>query len=144
MRLIDADEIPWCEYDLEYYHPFVGVDKVYVDEMPTVDAELVRYGEWVPQDETYTKFMCSECNSKNYEGYEKYCPNCGAKMKWDGMTNEYAPTCKFGYADCIRDPAYIKHEHPEWYTELYGDVDPSEVDDCYDCKNGSRYDDEDK
>lgn len=81
MRLIDADEIPWCEYDLEYYYPFVGVDKVYVDEMPTVDAELVRYGEWIPQDETYTKFMCSECNSKNYKGHEKYCPNCGTKME---------------------------------------------------------------
>ena len=80
MRLIDADEIPWCSYDLEHYHPFTGVDKEYVDDMPTVDAELVRYGKWIPQDETYTKFMCSECKSKNYKGYEKYCPNCGAKM----------------------------------------------------------------
>lgn len=56
----------------------------------------------------------------------------------------YEPACKFGYADCIYDPAYIKFDDPEWYTELYGDVDPSEVDDCYDCNNGSRYDDEDK
>lgn len=60
------------------------------------------------------------------------------------MTNEYEPTCKFGYEDCICDPAYIKYVYPEWYTELYGDVTPGEVDDCYDCDNGSRYDDEDK
>jgi hypothetical protein len=24
--------------------------------------------------------MCSCCKSKNHEGFEHYCPNCGAKM----------------------------------------------------------------
>ena len=38
MRLIDADAIPWCNYDLDNYHCFVGVDKEYVDELPTIDA----------------------------------------------------------------------------------------------------------
>ena len=38
MRLIDADTIPWCNYDLDNYLYFVGVDKEYVDEIPTIDA----------------------------------------------------------------------------------------------------------
>jgi len=41
MRLIDADAIPWCEYDLDNYLWFKGVDKDVVDEMPTIEAEPV-------------------------------------------------------------------------------------------------------
>lgn len=86
MRLIDADELKkkaqWMEMLDGHGIPFdiQAVSLSSIDLAPTVDAEPVRYGEWIPQDETYTKFMCSECNSKNYKGYEKYCPNCGAKM----------------------------------------------------------------
>jgi hypothetical protein len=29
--------------------------------------------------------------------------------------------------DCVYDPAYIKHYHPEWYKETYGDKEPSEA-----------------
>ena len=38
-------------------------------------------GEWIRQDETYTRFQCSRCLSENHHGYGNYCPNCGAKMK---------------------------------------------------------------
>lgn len=48
--------------------------------LPTVEAEPVRHGYWIAQDEGRTRYMCSECKSKNHGGYEKYCPNCGAKM----------------------------------------------------------------
>lgn len=62
----------------------------------------------------------------------------------------YVPVCPRGYADCVRDPAYIKHYYPEWYKKLYGDMtpldaiwvengcmkrfeeDPNEKDYCYD------------
>jgi predicted RNA-binding Zn-ribbon protein involved in translation (DUF1610 family) len=50
---------------------------------PTV--EPVR-GEWIRQDDTFTKYMCSNCGSKNYQGYENFCPNCGADMR--GKKNE--------------------------------------------------------
>ena len=87
MRLIDADEIPWCEYDLEYYHPFTGVDKEYVDDMPTVDAEPIKYGEWIDGAFENSK-RCSVCGKyatkiHNYnEPIFDYvlCPYCGAKM----------------------------------------------------------------
>ena len=64
MRLINANEIPWCNYDLNDYHSFVGVDKEYVDEMPTIEAEPVRHGRWIFHDEMYGMrcYRCSECD----------------------------------------------------------------------------------
>ena len=47
---------------------------------PTLTLDdLMPKGQWVAQDETRTRFMCSVCESKNHEGHEKFCPNCGAK-----------------------------------------------------------------
>lgn len=51
-----------------------------VKAAPAVDAEPVRHGRWIRQDNTFTRYMCSECESKNHGGHENYCPNCGAKM----------------------------------------------------------------
>lgn len=42
--------------------------------------EPARHGRWIRQDDTFTRYMCSECESKNHDGHEKYCPACGAKM----------------------------------------------------------------
>ena len=85
-RLIDADAIPWCNYDLDNYHPFEGVDKDVVDEMPTIDPESLRpHGRWVESLVLRTdmsalyQYTCSECAIiSNRES--NYCPNCGAKM----------------------------------------------------------------
>lgn len=41
---------------------------------------LERHGRWVAQDETLTRFMCSECKSKNHRGGDDYCSACGALM----------------------------------------------------------------
>lgn len=49
-------------------------------DVPAVDAEPVRHGRWIAQDDTFTRFMCSECKAKNYDGSDNYCPNCGARM----------------------------------------------------------------
>ena len=43
------------------------------------------------------------------------------------ITPKYTPVCPRGYTDCVCDPAYIKHHHPEWYEELYGDKTPEEA-----------------
>lgn len=42
--------------------------------------EPVRHGRWIPQDNTYTRFMCSACETRNHAAPTDYCPNCGAKM----------------------------------------------------------------
>ena len=50
--------------------------------MPTVDVVEVVHGHWIRQDESFTRYKCSnpECGAENYGGFENYCPNCGAKM----------------------------------------------------------------
>ena len=60
------------------HYPHWYADKI--KAIPAADVAPVRHGRWVTQDETRTKFMCSWCESKNYGGHEKFCPNCGAKM----------------------------------------------------------------
>lgn len=54
-----------------------------IENAPTIEAVPVVHGEWIAQDESRTKFMCSVCSGKNYGGHEKYCPGCGSKM--DGV-----------------------------------------------------------
>jgi hypothetical protein len=62
----------------------------------------------------------------------------------------YRPTCKFGWDECIYDPAYIYSTYPDWYKSLYGDMTPEEAASkfkkscCFNCTNGDLYDDEDK
>ena len=51
-----------------------------IPNAPTIEAEPVRHGKWIAQDETYTRYFCSECKDRNHQGHEKFCPNCGAKM----------------------------------------------------------------
>lgn len=40
----------------------------------------VVHGRWINQDNTYTKYQCSACKERNFDGVGRYCPNCGAKM----------------------------------------------------------------
>lgn len=52
-----------------------------MEETPTLTLDdIVPHGRWVAQNEGRTRFMCSNCESKNYGGHENYCPNCGARM----------------------------------------------------------------
>ena len=51
-----------------------------IEKVPAVDAEPVRHGYWIPQDNTHTKFMCSDCKGRNHDGSGKYCSECGCKM----------------------------------------------------------------
>ena len=85
MRPIDADAIPWCNYDLESYHSFTGVDKEYVDEMPTLTAnDLRKKGEWKVFRHDHEFYgECSECKHIQVarEAYAmNFCPRCGAEM----------------------------------------------------------------
>lgn len=53
-----------------------------IDELPAVDAEPVRHGEWIYQDgEIMLCKTCSLCRCESFDldGAE-YCPYCGAKM----------------------------------------------------------------
>lgn len=63
--------------------------EIYVNEMPTIEAEPIRHGRWIiKRDEFYTAYNmyyaeCSECKHTESTGMAeriKYCPNCGARM----------------------------------------------------------------
>lgn len=71
------------------------------------------------------------------------CNTCKRMHNFQDHYSEYEPTCPHGYTDCILDPAYIFHHHPEWYKDLHGDAKPTDVA-CNDCTDGECYDDEDK
>ena len=52
--------------------------------------------------------------------------------------NKYTLTCPHGFMDCVYDPAYLKEYCFDWWKELGMPTS------CENCKNGERYDDEDK
>ena len=65
----------WNACNSEYYS--------LITDAADVDAEPVRHARWIPQDNTRTKFSCSDCGSRNHDGSGKYCSLCGAKMDGD-------------------------------------------------------------
>ena len=58
-----------------------------IDKQPTADVEEVKHGEWKHTVEKGTVFnhhffTCSLCGASAFtSGYEKYCHECGAKMR---------------------------------------------------------------
>jgi len=103
MRLIDTDTlIEQWEADAEQMEDFVFKMATYaaindVKKAPTVDAEPVRHGRWIPKKIIidgwrYDSGMkCSVCgedalNAEDDEFLTDYCPCCGAKM--DGERRE--------------------------------------------------------
>ena len=67
-----------------YYDECEGVAmaKAIVNGVPAADVKMVMRGHWIRQDESFTRYKCSnpECSAENFSGFENYCPNCGAKM----------------------------------------------------------------
>ena len=63
------------------FHPEARKSVLEAIEMrETLDYAPVVHGEWIRQDDTYTKFQCGECKSKNFDRRWVFCPLCGAKM----------------------------------------------------------------
>ena len=96
-RLIDANEILKSKH--QHYNPMA--DEYYVpvsdiENAPTVDAELVEHGEWIPKiTELGTMvFECSACH-RFIDIHWAYCPQCGAKM--DGGRREDADQHRRNY-----------------------------------------------
>ena len=92
MRLIDADAL--ANYA---NNQIVGITANDIMRFPTVDAEPVKYGRWIPTEydgyvdgaPVWDKWECSEC-SYEHSGEEdtltSFCPDCGARM--DGDDND--------------------------------------------------------
>lgn len=101
MDLIDKQEVRLIESDADAYPQEWNDDyeKGFCDaihkvlELPTVDAQPLKHGRWIPfmpDCRGYTEeFECSLCKNMTYlhccEKYcdYEYCPNCGEKMDGD-------------------------------------------------------------
>ena len=92
-RLIDADAL----MELANNHKNKVVDANDIARFPTIEAEPVRHGRWVPLSydgyadgyPVYDEWECSECHfvcEGEGEPQLNYCPNCGAKL--DGGEKE--------------------------------------------------------
>ena len=92
MRIIDADvlmELKWETYTSVGYVEVVAIDDI--ENVPTVEAEPVRYGQWrfdgawMNEDGVVNDYFCSCCGriisvdcKAELQNYP-YC-HCGAKM----------------------------------------------------------------
>ena len=52
-----------------------------LDDCPRAEVESVRHGKWIRMDNTYTKWQCSSCGSKNHITHWDFCSHCGAMME---------------------------------------------------------------
>ena len=80
MRLIDADAL--IEEALtEGAYGYVDALQIAIE--PTVDAALVRHGQWETNSDRPDTLICSVCKCR-FDMWKhdphNYCPNCGAKM----------------------------------------------------------------
>lgn len=97
MRLIDADALI-KEANADGAYGYVGADEI--ADAPTIEAEPVRHGRWVPVSHdgyadglpVYDEWECSECRFEvKGEGEPplNYCPMCGSKMDGGDEDGEY-------------------------------------------------------
>ena len=85
MRLIDADAL-WKEIITAFDDGLDLADlREHMDAQPTIEAEPVKHGRWIYDDEAYPggnpygHYVCDQCGE--YVPHKtNYCPNCGAKM----------------------------------------------------------------
>ena len=94
MRIIDADAVierlnKVCLTDDYLFMALKqGIDHAIavINEAPTIDAEPVKHGRWLPQIVLGTKaWDCSECKTLGSPHWKR-CPICEAKM--DGERKE--------------------------------------------------------
>ena len=89
MRLIDADAL--IEEALTE-GAYGYVDALQIAIAPTVDAALVRHGQWETNSDRPDTLICSVCKC-GFDMWKhdphNFCPNCGAKMDGgdDGEVN---------------------------------------------------------
>ena len=71
------------------------VDLDAIDAAPTIEAEPVRHGRWIPTEydsyadgaPVFDKWECSECgheHSGEEDSLTAFCPDCGVYMREDG------------------------------------------------------------
>ena len=87
MRLIDADALTLCNYDLPGMFSFMAVPEETLENAPTINAIEQKHGYWkfVECVNNINYSVCSECGADYISDmgdtdFDNYCYNCGAKM----------------------------------------------------------------
>lgn len=90
------NELPlstWMKRSVDKAAHAMGVTVDAIESIPAADVEEVRHGRWIEAP----KLGCAECSEcgryfvlddwgmEDMEHFNRYCPNCGAKM--DGGVN---------------------------------------------------------
>lgn len=96
MEMIDKKAaLKLCSDTRNPYHRIV---REFLLTAPTVDAEPVRHGRWIPIEydgyadgaPVWDKYECSECGHE-HKGEEDtltaFCPDCGARMDADHIAD---------------------------------------------------------
>lgn len=96
-----------------------------IDDAPTVYAEPVRHGEWIPIEMemrfgTLKGVKCSLCGKEKVREGSNYCPNCGAKM--DGKDTN-VPTKQWTEGNRMTTELISKDEVVNAQTELISKVE---------------------
>ena len=64
----------------EGHKQFLFIDQI-ADHLIANGVTVREKGEWIPQDNTYTRYTCSVCNTRNHRGGDRFCSLCGADMR---------------------------------------------------------------
>lgn len=82
---------------------------------------------------------------------DRYCSKCkhnpNAELEDYFIDRGYIPACKYGFKDCVYDPAYMLHEYYNdvWVREVYSmEKLEQEIKNGCDCDDGEYYENEDK
>lgn len=105
-RLIDADKLQeemYHEVEKMYYESFetdtdmqkwdsgcwirYKIIENIIEKQEIIDAEPVRHGKWIDGKDMMYCSECSETYDKGYKIDYRYCPNCGAKMDFDEVSD---------------------------------------------------------
>lgn len=86
VRLIDTNALDFDNMDFDTYDDYLFIFNL-IEEAPTIEAEPMRHGHWIPRSNGYFDFVqCSACGRNTaYSVPFLFCPECGAKMDGDAI-----------------------------------------------------------
>lgn len=95
MRLIDVEKVIGDLTAMKREYHAISIEGMIkgLEEVPTIEAEPVKHGQWVHNEEYEywaERYVCSVCNRNALSDGDyrhklaDYCPNCGAKMDSEG------------------------------------------------------------
>lgn len=106
----------------------------YKSQRDFAEREVEELKKWVERLLEYTELSKDDIKAvcekdKKMADAVTWLQNWGGMAFFGGRASElkYTPTCPRGYTDCIRDPAYIKFNYPDWYKDLYRNKTPEEA-----------------